>query len=49
MKVNENISIEYIKNRLLGLLLTYKGGKITMETELQYDIMSEFSINYPGA
>ena len=44
-----NVSAEYIKNRLLGLLLTYKGGKITMGTELQYDIMSEFSLNYPGS
>jgi hypothetical protein len=45
---DENVSTEYIKNRLLGLLLTYKEGMITMETELQYDIMSEFSLNYPG-
>ena len=46
---DENVSTEYIKNRLLGLLLTYKEGMITMETELQYDIMSEFSLNYPGS
>ena len=46
---DENVSTEYIKNRLLGLLMTYKEGMVTMETELQYDIMSEFSINYPGA
>ena len=48
-KNDKNASIEYIKNRLLGLLLTYKEGMITMETELQYNIMSEFSTNYSGS
>ena len=40
---DENVSTEYIKNRLLGLLMTYKEGMVTMETELQYDIMSSAS------
>ena len=48
-ETDERKSSEYIKNRLLGLLLTFKLKTVTMETELNYDIMSEFSIDYPGS
>lgn len=43
---NEEISSEYIKYKLLGLLLTFKDGIISMDTELNYDPMEEFKISY---
>lgn len=42
---NKELTSEYIKNRLLGLLLTFKDGTISMETELNYDPIAEFQIN----
>ena len=44
---NEENSTELIKNQLLGLLLTFKGGMISAETELDCDAMGEFQIS-PG-
>ena len=36
------LSSEFIKNRLMGLLLTFKNGTMSMETELNYDQIAEF-------
>lgn len=41
---NEQNSTEFIRNQLLGLLLTFKEGIISAETELNYDAMEEFRI-----
>ena len=42
---NEGLSSESIRNRVLGLLMTFKDEMISMETELNYDSMEEFQIN----
>ena len=46
-KDNVEISSEFLKNRLLGLLLTYKEGIVSMDTEMYYDALSEFQL-YSG-